>query len=396
MQKFLDISFTYFFSFQYCFFQFYGAARLILPDYIKNEIIKKLPQGSTLHIGSISSKTDLSLVFENVDFKISENNETIKAKKIEIEPKLSLSQPLIIHTEEVQFKYANFSGDLKNLKAKVLLNQYNTNQISIEGEINKIENSDLLEFTGLEFLLEGINKQKKIINLEAQEIALNFIDQFGAYSIKSNILKSNGEFNKENANLAIEFSNFEFQFNKLESSVDHKVIFSEKVEVGYEINQDDDWQATLDINLKKIKTPTDKLAEDVSIFTISPWRDVKLSCTYIDLFRNDKDCGRITDFLNTQISVKDGSGGLLSIEGDGVCVTPNANCPQSILAQIKSKETAQIFSKIMLSGLINPLLGGVILSGLLTSPETSDQNYEHSVTFEMKGNNILLNNKNLF
>ena len=127
----------------------YGAARLILPEYIKKEILNNLPKGSTLSIGSISSKIDLTLVFGNVDFKLSENKGAIKAKKIEIAPKLSLSQPLIIHSEEVLFKNANISGDLKNLKAKILFNQDKANQISIEGEINKIENSDLLEFTGL-------------------------------------------------------------------------------------------------------------------------------------------------------------------------------------------------------------------------------------------------------
>ena len=85
----------------------YGAARLILPEYIKKEILNNLPKGSTLSIGSISSKIDLTLVFGNVDFKLSENKGAIKAKKIEIAPKLSLSQPLIIHTEEVLFKNAN-------------------------------------------------------------------------------------------------------------------------------------------------------------------------------------------------------------------------------------------------------------------------------------------------
>ena len=155
-------------------------------------------------------------------------------------------------------------------------------------------------------------------------------------------------------------------------------------------------KAPLDIHLKNIKTSTDQIAKDASISSISLWRDVKLNCSYLNLLSNNRDCGRITDFLDTKISVNDGYGGLLYMEGEGICVTPKANCPQSILAEIKSKETAQIFSKIISSGLINPLLGGVILSGLLSSPESADQKFDHSVTFEMKGNNILLNNKSLF
>ena len=51
----------------------YGAARLILPNYIKKEIINNLPKGSTLSIGSISSNADLTLVFNNVKY-MSEND----------------------------------------------------------------------------------------------------------------------------------------------------------------------------------------------------------------------------------------------------------------------------------------------------------------------------------
>ena len=94
--------------------------------------------------------------------------------------------------------------------------------------------------------------------------------------------------------------------------------------------------------------------------------------------------------------MKDRNDGFLTVNGNGVCVTPNANCPQRITAEIKSKKTAQIFSNIMLSGLINPLLGGVLLTGLMTSPEINEDRYDHSVFFEMIGNKILLNNNPLF
>ena len=52
----------------------YGAARLILPDYIKKEIIKNLPKGSSLSIGSVTSKVDLGIIFENVNLTSLRNN----------------------------------------------------------------------------------------------------------------------------------------------------------------------------------------------------------------------------------------------------------------------------------------------------------------------------------
>ena len=47
------------------------------------------------------------------------------------------------------------------------------------------------------------------------------------------------------------------------------------------------------------------------------------------------------------------------MEGEGICVTPKTNCPQSILAQeVNPKKQPKYFPKIISSGLINPLLGG--------------------------------------
>ena len=84
------------------------------------------------------------------------------------------------------------------------------------------------------------------------------------------------------------------------------------------------------------------------------------------------------------------------IVGNGICVTPNAGCIQRINAEISSKKTTEIFSKVMVSGVINPLLGGVLLSGLLTSPHENIDDFDHKLNFKMMGSKILINNKPLF
>ena len=69
--------------------------------------------------------------------------------------------------------------------------------------------------------------------------------------------------------------------------------------------------------------------------------------------------------------------------------------PQKIDAIVSSKKTTQIFSQIMVSGLINPLLGGVLLSGLLTTPDNLDAQYDHKVKINVTGSQILINQKPL-
>ena len=50
----------------------------------------------------------------------------------------------------------------------------------------------------------------------------------------------------------------------------------------------------------------------------------------------------------------------------------------------------------MSSGIVNPLLGGVVLAGLLSNNENGDGDYDDKVKFEMYGSKILINDKSIF
>ena len=112
---------------------------------------------------------------------------------------------------------------------------------------------------------------------------------------------------------------------------------------------------------------------------------MKSKLRIFDLLNGSANCGIPKDFLDTSISISDGNRGSVSITGNGICVTPLSNCSQQIEAIVRSRNTAEIFSKIMMSGFINPLLGGVLLSGLLTNPDNSDEQYDHKVKIEVIG-----------
>ncbi len=374
----------------------YGAARLFLPEYIKKEIINNLPKGSTLSIGSISSKADLTLVFENVIYKSNNNNLIVQTKFIELSPKLSLSQPLNIKTEELYFNQPNFSGNLKNFEATLLVEKGEEKQLSIIGEAKKMEALDTFEFSGLEFLLNGINEKNKIINVEAKSVIFEFKNQLAYFILKGDNVSAYNEMNKDRFSLKADFQDFELNVLKPDQASDEKVIFSNLGKFKMDLYKEKNWQAPISFYLEKIRTSRSEIAENLEISTVGHWSKGELNCSYLDLLRNNKICGIIRDFVKTNISMKDRNGGFLKVNGNGICVTPNANCPQRITAEIKSKKTTQIFSNIMLSGLINPLLGGVLLSGLMTSPEINEDRYDHSVFFEMIGNKILINNNPLF
>ena len=87
----------------------YGAARLLLPDYLRNQIIENLPNGSTISIGAISSKSNLGLIFENISFQSNDKSLILKSPKLELLPQFSLKKPLKIIADDFFIRLPNIS-----------------------------------------------------------------------------------------------------------------------------------------------------------------------------------------------------------------------------------------------------------------------------------------------
>ena len=49
----------------------------------------------------------------------------------------------------------------------------------------------------------------------------------------------------------------------------------------------------------------------------------------------------------------------------------------------------------MLTGILDPLLGGILLGALLSSPDNSGENFDHKASIKVQGNAIFLNGKPL-
>ena len=173
--------------------------------------------------------------------------------------------------------------------------------------------------------------------------------------------------------------------SKLISESENRIIFSKSGKIELNFVNDKNWSMPVKISLYNSKTPIEELGEKIDVLTSINWTVSDNICTYLDLLRGSDKCGIPRDFLDSSINIDDGNKGMISIVGNGICVTPLSNCPQRIEAIIRTKKTTQIFSKIMVSGILNPLLGGIILSGLLTSPDEIDSNVDHKVKVEVIG-----------
>ena len=254
---------------------------------------------------------------------------------------------------------------------------------------------NLIEFSQLKFLLEGINKKNKFINFYVNKISFNFKNEYGYFGLTGDDFEGETVLN-ENVSLNLNVKNLDINLKEIFPINENRVLFSKNGELTLKVYRDNEnWQAPINFKLDRPSSTIENIGEKITVSTVANWSKSDSNCKWVDLLSQNNQCGILRDFLNTNISLNDSGGGVLLIEGNGTCVTPSSDCPQRIDAEIKSKKTTQVFSKIMVSGVVNPLLGGVLLSGLLTSPTKEGEAFDHKINFKMIGAQILLNDKPL-
>ena len=229
----------------------YGAARLLLPDYLRNQIIENLPSGSTISIGAISSKSNLGLIFENISFQSNDKSLTLKSPKLELLPQFSLKKPLKIIADDFFIRLPNISGNLKKLNLDILFENIDQNKFSLLGEINSIENSKLLSFSGLEFFLDGINSNNTKVNVKVDDFFLVFENQFGRFNFKGKNLKSESALS-DKISFVSDFKDLEVIIGEPVSSDLQKKILAKEIAMNLDLYQSKNWQALLNFNLNSI------------------------------------------------------------------------------------------------------------------------------------------------
>ena len=141
-----------------------------------------------------------------------------------------------------------------------------------------------------------------------------------------------------------------------------------------------------------LSSPLGKIGNSLKLEATGVWKNEQAFCQLKDIMNNNAKCGRMTDVIDTHLQFKQNDGNF-NFSGNGYCVTPRAGCPQIIESEIKTRNTADIVSKVMLSGIIDPLIGGIILGALLSDPTNKNDEYDHKANIKVEGNKIYLNGK---
>ena len=77
----------------------YSAGRLIVPDWLKNELISNVPEGVYLSVGEIASFPDLNILYQDIVY--TSQNISVKIPKLIVSPKLNFRTPLILSAQDI-------------------------------------------------------------------------------------------------------------------------------------------------------------------------------------------------------------------------------------------------------------------------------------------------------
>ena len=391
--KILKIFIYLFITLLVIFVPIYGTARILLPNWLKNYVSSSLPPGTELQIGEMESTPNMGVSYKNLIFKNKKDNIQLNLQDLILEPNLSISKPAnfyinsgIIKTKKAEFSFKNLSGD-------ILISSYKENNISVLGNIKEIKEVDKAIFNNIEFLINGIIDNQKKINVRAEYVDLKFLSPNGLVRLKLNDVEVAGNI-LEQLDAKINAKNLTVDLSQIGRGNPNRILIGENIFLDLGLIEKENWQMPINFKVDKIKAKAGKIGSELDIKGLGIWKNASIRCDLNEMLSGNEKCGRLIDVIKIGLKFKDiDNNGNFEFSADGYCVTPNAGCPQLIESSIKTKNTTEIISKTMLTGILDPLLGGVLLGALLSSPNTSEDSFDHKANIKVIGSKILLNGK---
>ena len=391
--KILKIFIYLFITLLVIFVPIYGTARILLPNWLKNYVSSSLPPGAELQIGEMESTPNMGVSYKNLIFKNKKDNIQLNLQDLILEPNLSISKPAnfyinsgIIKTKKAEFSFKNLSGD-------ILISSYKENNISVLGNIKEIKEVDKAIFNNIEFLINGIIDNQKKINVRAEYVDLKFLSPNGLVRLKLNDVDAAGNI-LEQLDAKINAKNLTVDLSQIGRGNPNRILIGEDIFLDLGLIEKENWQMPINFKVDKIKAKAGKIGSELDIKGLGIWKNASIRCDLNEMLSGNEKCGKLIDVIKIGLKFKDtDNNGNFEFSADGYCVTPNAGCPQLIESSIKTKNTTEIISKTMLTGILDPLLGGVLLGALLSSPNTSEDSFDHKANIKVIGSKILLNGK---
>jgi hypothetical protein len=369
----------------------YGAGRLFVPNAILKVFKENLPNEALFKVGSVETSTNLNIIYK--DIYLSLGGLEISFDEVRVSPRFSFTAPINLTFPSIEIKNTVNVVSLKNLNINVLPTGKSIENFTYGGEIKSLSLEELFVINDINFLLSEFNEAKPKLTLDADSIDIKYVSPVGEIGLK---LKETHIYIDTSKPLiaSLEGKKIQLDLSEIGYFNDGRKLFGDYMKIDWRAERDGIWKMPFDFYAENVNSVKTKFSEKLHVRAVGSWDNRSANCTFSELFRKPKQCGKMIDVVDVNIELED-EVGKLWLSGNGYCVAPKSGCPQKINAKVKSKNTAEIFSNVMLSGLINPLVGGVLLGGLLSSPSEEHPTYDHEVKVDIIGSQIFMNDQSL-
>ena len=371
----------------------YGVSRLILPEWLKSQISERLPEGSSLSIDTMSSNLDLSINYNNIEYINNKKTFKLNLSGIVISPKFSIKEPLELKAKKAYIQTEQLNAVFSNLNFKISVNYNDISNSKIYGNMERLNADQIAAFLNITFLLEGLNSPDSNLEINSDKLALSIFTPMGPISVlgeKVNLKAKMGQdlFSK------LSSKTVSLDLSSIGNKDNNKIINGKDLILELNLIKENDWSAPLSLIFRNISFQEKDTFENFLLKAKGRWSNIGIGCSWNDLLLRKEDCGKLIDLVDVDVKMNSGDS-KINFSGNGYCVTPSAGCPQKIKSKIQTKNTTDVFSKIMTSGVVNPLFAGIVLGSLLGSPSVENSDFDHEVNFEVKGSKISINGKPL-
>ncbi len=369
----------------------YGAVRIILPDWIKGQMASALPPNVKLTIGEMFSTANMGVLYKNFVLEVDDGALIFRLDDLLIAPNLSISKPANISIGKGLMKSGENNLLIKDFNADIALGSEKTLNLSLLGKITEIGDAEETILSNIEFLIHGLTSIEKSFKAKASELNLRLKVPEGPLAMDLVGIDMEGSVGKGlRTNVSAKKSKLDL--SSLGAGNPNRILRGENLFLNASLQEAGEWILPISFGAKDLTSPIGHVADSLSVKAKGVWKYAQQQCTLSGMMASKSECGRMTDVIDIGIKFQEGKGNLL-FSGSGHCVTPKAGCPQSIESLIQTKNTAEILSKIITSGILDPIIGGVILGALLSSPEVESLEYDHQANIKVEGNRVFLNGK---
>ena len=391
MMKFIR-RFTYLFIFLAIFIvPIYGATRIFLPEWIVSQISSSLPKGVKLEIGEMYTTSKLGILYKDITYK--NNSLDLQIESITIEPKANISEPINILISKGNLKTTNSRFFLNDLNGKVRLKNFSNREISFLGNIKEVKEVEKSILENINFFIKGITATERSLEANATKVDYELLGPEGLLNVKLNDLNFTVNLSQS---LEAEASaqNGTLDLSLIGKGNLNRVIDADDLSLNFSLNTDGRWVLPIEFSAQNLRSPNGMIGKNLKLSSKGLWEQKNNQCSIYDIISNKIECGKMIDVIDIDLSLNS-ENEILSFLANGYCVTPNAGCVQIIDSEIKTKNTAQIFTRMIASGIIDPIMAGVLLGSLLSSPYLKNEEFDHKAIIEVEGNKISVNNKPL-